>query len=60
MEIKETKKTYLEPQILLFALQTESPVLAGSPPVGFQVSVVPPTEDDDDTELIPSNPQLSP
>lgn len=55
MEIKETKKTYLEPQILLFALQTESPVLAGSPPVGFQVSVVPPTEDDDDTELTAEN-----
>ena len=55
MEIKETKKTYLEPQILLFALQTESPVLAGSPSVGFHVSVEPLTEDDDDTELIAEN-----
>ena len=55
MEIKETKRTYLESQILLFALQTESPVLAGSPPVGIHVSVVPPTEDDDDTELISEN-----
>lgn len=55
MEIKETKKTYLEPQILLFALQTESPVLAGSPPVGVHVSVVPPTEDDEDTDLTPEN-----
>lgn len=55
MEIKETKKTYLEPQILLFALQTESPVLAGNPPVGFHVSVEPPTEDDDDTELTAEN-----
>ena len=55
MKRKEKKKAYIEPQIMMYALAGECPILAGSPPISTNPTVVPPTEDDDDTNLVPEN-----
>lgn len=55
MKRNETKKAYVEPQIMMFALAGEYPILAGSPPVNTNPTVVAPEEDDDDTNLVPEN-----
>jgi len=55
MKRNETKKAYVEPQIMMFALAGECPILAGSPPVNTNPTVVAPDEDDDDTNLVPEN-----
>ncbi|WP_449020657.1 hypothetical protein [Prevotella jejuni] len=55
MKLNEEKKAYVEPQITMFALAGDCPILAGSPPVSTTPTVVPPTEDDDDTNLVPEN-----
>lgn len=55
MKRNETKKAYVEPQIMMFALAGECPILAGSPPVNTTPTVVPPTEDDEDIDLVPEN-----
>ena len=55
MKRNETKKAYLEPQIMMFALAGECPILAGSPPVNTTPTVLDPTEDNDDTDLVPEN-----
>jgi conserved domain protein len=55
MKQNEEKKAYIEPQILTFSLAGDCPILAGSPPVNTTPTVVAPTEDDDDTNLVPEN-----
>jgi len=55
MKQNEEKKAYIEPQILTFSLVGDCPILAGSPPVNTTPTVVAPTEDDDDTNLVPEN-----
>ena len=55
MKRKEKKKAYIEPQIMMYALAGECPILAGSPPISTNPTVVPPTEHEDDTYLVPEN-----
>lgn len=55
MKLNEDKKVYVEPQIVMFALAGDCPILAGSPPVKTTPTVVDPDVDDDDTKLIPEN-----
>ena len=55
MKMNEEKKAYVEPRIVMFALAGDCPILAGSPPVNTTPTVVPPTEDDEDTNLVPEN-----
>jgi len=55
MKQNKEKKAYIEPQILTFSLIEECPILAGSPIVNTTPTVVPPTEDDTDTNLVPEN-----
>ena len=55
MKLNEEKKVYVEPQIVMFALAGDCPILAGSPPVETTPTVVAPDVDDDDTKLIPEN-----
>ena len=55
MKVKETKKAYLEPQILIFSLIEECSILAGSPPVNTTPTVINPDEDTEDTNLVPEN-----
>ena len=55
MKRNETKKAYVEPQIMMFALAGDCPILAGSPPVNTTPTVIDPDEDDDDTNLVPEN-----
>lgn len=47
------RKGYLEPCVWLVHLDGDSRLLAGSPGVGFEPGVVPPTDDDggDDDEI---------
>lgn len=53
-EKKGERKEYVKPQIDIIKINTDSKILAVSPPVepgnGF-VTVVPPDEDENDTEL---------
>lgn len=39
----------------MYALAGECPILAGSPPISTTPTVVPPTEDDEDIDLVPEN-----
>ena len=55
MKRNETKKAYVEPLAMMFALAGDCPILAGSPPVKTTPTVVDPDVDDDDTKLIPEN-----
>lgn len=55
MELNKERKAYIEPQIKLHTVIVESLILAGSPPVNTNPSVIPPTEDDEDTNLVPEN-----
>ena len=55
MKLNEEKKVYVEPQIVMFALAGDCPILAGSPPVKTTPTVVDPDVDDDDTNLVPEN-----
>jgi len=55
MKRNEKKKAYVEPQIMMYALAGECPILAGSPPVKTTPTVVDPDVDDDGTKLIPEN-----
>ena len=51
MKLNEEKKVYVEPQIVMFALAGDCPIL----PVKTTPTVVDPDVDDDDTKLIPEN-----
>ena len=55
MKQDKEKKAYIEPQILTFSLIEECSILAGSPPVNTTPTVLDPTEDNDDTNLVPEN-----
>ena len=55
MKRNEKKKAYIEPQIMMYALAGECPILAGSPPVNTTPTVLDPDADDDDTNLVPEN-----
>lgn len=55
MKRNEKKKAYVEPQIMMYALAGECPILAGSPPISTTPTVVDPTEDNEDTDLVPEN-----
>ena len=55
MKRSEKKKADVEPQIMMYALAGECPILAGSPPISTTPTVVPPTEDDEDIDLVPEN-----
>ncbi len=55
MKLNEEKKAYVEPQIVMFALAGDCPILAGSPPVNTTPTVLDPDKDDDDTNLVPEN-----
>ena len=55
MKQNKEKKAYIEHQILMFSLIAECSILAGSPIVNTTPTVVPPTEDDTDTNLVPEN-----
>ncbi|ADK95895.1 hypothetical protein [Prevotella melaninogenica] len=52
MKQDKEKKAYIEPQILTFSLAGDCPILAGSPPVNTTPEVIPPVEDNTDTELV--------
>ena len=55
MKRNEKKKAYVEPQIMMYALAGECPILAGSPPIITTPTVVPPTEDYVYIDLVPDN-----
>lgn len=55
MELNKERKAYIEPQIKLHTVIVESLILAGSPPVNTNPSVIPPTEDNEDIDLVPEN-----
>ena len=55
MKCKNEKMGYFMPQTTIYTLVGECPILAGSPPVSTNPSVIPPTEDDEDTNLVPEN-----
>ncbi len=55
MKQDKEKKAYIEPQILTFSLIEECSILAGSPPVNTTPTVLDPTEDNEDTNLVPEN-----
>ena len=55
MKQSKEKKAYLEPQILTFSLIEECSILAGSPPVNTTPTVITPDEDEEDTNLVPTN-----
>ena len=40
MKLNEEKKAYVEPQIVMFALAGDCPILAGSPPVNTTPTVL--------------------
>ena len=46
---------YVMPQTTIYTLVGECPILAGSPPVSTNPIVIPPTEDDEDTDLVSEN-----
>ena len=51
---KKKKKDYIKPQVDIIKIDTDSKILAASPPVepgNGSVIVVPPEEDDDDTDI---------
>ena len=55
MKLNKERKAYIEPQIKLHTVIVESLILAGSPSVSTTPIVVPPTEDDEDIDLVPEN-----
>ena len=55
MKCKNEKMGYVMPQTTIYTLVGECPILAGSPPASTNPSVIPPTEDDEDTNLVPEN-----
>ena len=55
MKCKNEKMGYVMPQTTIYTLVGECPILAGSPPVSTNPSVIPPTEDNEDTDLVPEN-----
>lgn len=55
MELNKERKAYIEPQIKLHTVIVESLILAGSPPINTTPTVVPPTEDNEDIDLVPEN-----
>ena len=54
MKLNKERKAYIEPQIKLHTV-VESLILAGSPPINTTPTVVPPTEDNEDIDLVPEN-----
>ena len=55
MKCKNEKMGYVMPQTTIYTLVGECPILAGSPPVSINPIVIPPTEDDEDTDLVSEN-----
>lgn len=55
MKLNKERKAYIEPQIKLHTVIVESLILAGSPPINTTPTVVPPTEDNEDIDLVPEN-----
>ncbi len=55
MKLNKERKAYIEPQIKLHTVIVESLILAGSPPIDTTPTVVPPTEDNEDIDLVPEN-----
>lgn len=55
MKLNKERKAYIEPQIKLHTVIVESLILAGSPPINTTPIVVPPTEDNEDIDLVPEN-----
>lgn len=55
MKLNKERKAYIEPQIKLHIVIVESLILAGSPPIKTTPTVVPPTEDNEDIDLVPEN-----
>lgn len=55
MKCKNEKMGYVMPQTTIYTLVGECPILAGSPPVSTNPTVVDPDVDDDDTNLVPEN-----
>lgn len=55
MKCKNEKMGYVMPQTTIYTLVGECPILAGSPPVSTNPIVIPPTEDDEDTDLVSEN-----
>ena len=55
MKLNKERKAYIEPQIKLHTVIIESLILAGSPPINTTPTVVPPTEDNEDIDLVPEN-----
>lgn len=55
MELNKERKAYIEPQIKLHTVIVESLILAGSPHISTTPTVVPPTEDNEDIDLVPEN-----
>ena len=55
MKLNKERKAYIEPQIKLHTVIVESLILAGSPPINTHPTVVPPTEDNEDIDLVPEN-----
>ena len=55
MKLNKERKAYIEPQIKLHTVIVESLILAGSPHISTTPTVVPPTEDNEDIDLVPEN-----
>ena len=55
MKCKNEKMGYVMPQTTIYTFVGECPILAGSPPVSTNPIVIPPTEDDEDTDLVSEN-----
>ena len=55
MKLNKERKAYIEPQIKLHTVIIESLILAGSSPINTTPTVVPPTEDNEDIDLVPEN-----
>ena len=55
MKCKNEKMGYVMPQTIIYTLVGECPILAGSPPVSTTPTEVDPTEDNEDTDLVPEN-----
>ena len=55
MKRNKEKKAYVELQIELHTVIVENLILAGSPLVSTNPTVLDPSEDDEDIDLVPSN-----
>jgi hypothetical protein len=48
IKLEIMKKTYVKPLVEVVEVNVEDQILAGSPPVEFEITVEPPTPDDDE------------